>query len=254
MALPAIDGSAPGIQATINRVNDALKGTDGTLTGVAAGDRDLLHPLLGSLPYVLGLVLLLMLILTRAFRSILLAIKAVLLNLVSLAAAFGIVVNVFQQGHGSSLWNVDATGSITACIPLMIFAFLYGLSMDYEVFMLSGMREAYDETGSTNMAIELGLARTGKLVTRGARILMFAFLVLSTSPGYEVKPLAIGIAAGIIFDATVIRALLVPALMRLLGEANWWMPNQQAARGALTAKGEVHVDGLGEHRSMTALG
>jgi RND superfamily putative drug exporter len=107
----------------------------------------------------------------------------------------------------------------------MIFAFLYGLSMDYEVFMLSRMREAYDETGSTNMAIELGLARTGTLVTSGALILMFAFLVLSTSPGYEVKPLAIGIAAGIIFDATVIRALLVPALMWLLGEANWWMPN-----------------------------
>ena len=106
----------------------------------------------------------------------------------------------------------------------MIFAFLYGLSMDYEVFMLSRMREAYDETGSTDKAIELGLARTGKLVTSGALILMFAFLVLSTSPGYEVKPLAIGIAAGIILDATVIRALLVPALMRLLGDANWWMP------------------------------
>jgi putative drug exporter of the RND superfamily len=118
-----------------------------------------------------------------------------------------------------------ATGSITAYIPLMIFAFLFGLSMDYEVFMLSRMREAYDETGSTERAIELGLARTGKLVTSGALILMFAFLVLSTSPGYEIKPLAIGIAAGIIFDATVIRALLVPALMRLLGEANWWMPN-----------------------------
>jgi putative drug exporter of the RND superfamily len=225
-AFPAIDGSAPGIQATINRANDALKGTDGTLTGVAAVDRDLLHALSGSFPYVLGLVLLLTLILlTRAFRSIVLAIKAVLLNLVSLAAAFGIVVFVFQQGHGSSLWNIDATGSITAYVPLMIFAFLYGLSMDYEVFMLSRVREAYDETGSTNKAIELGLARTGKLVTSGALILMFAFLVLSTSPGYEVKPLAIGAAAGIIFDATVIRALLVPALMRLLGEANWWRPN-----------------------------
>jgi putative drug exporter of the RND superfamily len=91
--------------------------------------------------------------------------------------------------------------------------------------MLSRMREAYDETGSTNRAIELGLARTGKLVTSGALILMFAFLVLSTSPGFEIKSLAVGIAAGIIFDATVIRALLVPALMRLLGEANWWMPN-----------------------------
>jgi RND superfamily putative drug exporter len=86
------------------------------------------------------------------------------------------------------------------------------------------MREAYDETGSTDKAIELGLARTGKLVTSGALVLMFAFLVLSTSPGYEIKPLAIGIAAGIIFDATVIRALLVPALMRLFGDANWWMP------------------------------
>jgi RND superfamily putative drug exporter len=107
----------------------------------------------------------------------------------------------------------------------MIFAFLFGLSMDYEVFMLTRMREAYDETGSTDKAIELGLARTGKLVTSGALILMFAFLVLSTSPGYEIKPLAMGIAAGIIFDATVIRALLVPALMRLLGNANWWMPN-----------------------------
>jgi RND superfamily putative drug exporter len=96
--------------------------------------------------------------------------------------------------------------------------------MDYEVFMLARIREAYDETGNTDQAIELGLARTGKLVTSGALILMFAFLVLSTSPGYEVKPLAIGIAAGIILDATVIRALLVPALMRLMGEANWWMP------------------------------
>jgi RND superfamily putative drug exporter len=224
-AFPAIDGSAPGIQATIDRVNVELAGTDGTLTGLAAVDRDFLHALFGSFPYVIGLVLLLTLILlARAFRSVVLAVKAVVLNVLSLAAAFGIVVLVFQQGHGSSLWNIEATQSITAYIPVMIFAFLYGLSMDYEVFMLSRMREAYDETGDTDKAIELGLARTGKLVTSGALILMFAFLVLSASPGYEIKPLAIGIAAGIIFDATVIRALLVPALMRLLGDANWWMP------------------------------
>ena len=112
----------------------------------------------------------------------------------------------------------------------MIFAFLFGLSMDYEVFMLTRMREAYDETGSTDKAIELGLARTGKLVTSAALILMFAFLVLSSSPGYEVKSLAIGLAAGIIFDATVIRALLVPALMKLLGDANWWMPKWTSSR------------------------
>jgi putative drug exporter of the RND superfamily len=224
-AFATVDGAAPGIQASIDRANATLKGTDGTLTGIAAIDRDFLHALFGSFPYALALVLLLTLILlTRAFRSIVLAVKAVLLNLVSLAAAFGIVVFIFQQGHGSSLWNLPATQSITAYIPVMIFAFLFGLSMDYEVFMLSRMREAYDETGSTDKAIELGLARTGKLVTSAALILMFAFLVLSSSPGYEVKSLAIGLAAGIIFDATVIRALLVPALMKLLGDWNWWMP------------------------------
>ncbi|MEA2265557.1 MAG: trehalose monomycolate/heme transporter [Solirubrobacteraceae bacterium] len=225
-AFPAIDGSAPGIQAIIDRANTALAGSDGTLTGLAAVDRDFVHALFDSIPYVLALVLILTLVLlARAFRSVVLAVKAVVLNVLSLAAAFGIVVFVFQQGHGSSLWHIDATQSITAYVPVMIFAFLFGLSMDYEVFMLSRIREAYDETGSTDKAIELGLARTGKLVTSGALILMCAFLVLSTSPGYEIKPLAIGVAAGIIFDATVIRALLVPALMRLLGDANWWMPD-----------------------------
>jgi RND superfamily putative drug exporter len=220
------DGAAPGVQATIDRVNASLRGTHGTLTGVAAVDRDFQHALFGNFPYVLAFITALTLILlARAFRSVVLAIKAALLNLLSLAAAFGVVVFVFQEGHGSSLWNIDASGSITVWIPVMIFAFLYGLSMDYEVFMLTRMREAYDETGSTDRAIELGLARTGKLVTSGALILMFAFLVLSTTPGYEIKQLAIGLAAGIILDATVIRALLVPALMRLLGDANWWMPS-----------------------------
>jgi RND superfamily putative drug exporter len=224
-AFAATDGAAPGIQATIDRANASLEGTNGTLTGIAAIDRDFLHALVGSFPFALGLVLLLtMILLTRAFRSIVLALKAVVLNLLSLVAAFGIVVFIFQEGHGASLWGVYAQQSITAYIPVMIFAFLFGLSMDYEVFMLGRIREAYDETGSTSKAIELGLARTGKLVTSAALVLMFAFLVLSSSPGYEVKSLAIGLAAGIIFDATVIRALLVPALMQLMGDANWWMP------------------------------
>jgi putative drug exporter of the RND superfamily len=225
-AFPVLDGSAPGIDGIMDRTNAALKGTNGTLTGVAAVDRAFKDTLYGSFPYVLAFVMILTLILlTRAFRSIVLAIKAVLLNLLSLTAAFGIVVFIFQEGHGSSLWGISATQAITAWIPLMIFAFLFGLSMDYEVFMLSRMREAYDETGNTDKAIELGLSRTGKLVTSAALILMFAFLVLSSSPGYEIKLIAIGLAAGIIFDATVIRALLVPALMKLLGDWNWWMPH-----------------------------
>jgi putative drug exporter of the RND superfamily len=224
-AFPAIDGAAPGIQGIVDRSNATLKDTNGTLTGVAAVDRDFLHALYGNFPYVLAFVMILTLILlTRAFRSIVLPIKAVLLNLISLAASFGIIVFIFQNGHGSSLWNIDATHSVTAWIPIMIFAFLFGLSMDYEVFMITRMREAYDETRSTDRAIELGLSRTGKLVTSAALILMFAFLVLSSSPGFEIKLFAIGLAAGIIFDATVIRALLVPALMKLLGDWNWWMP------------------------------
>jgi putative drug exporter of the RND superfamily len=225
-AFPAIDGAAPGIQGVIDRVNTALQGTDGTLGGVPAVDRDFVHAVYGNFAYVLAFVLVLTLILlTRAFRSIVLAVKAAILNLISLGAAYGIIVFIFQKGHGSSLWNISATGAVTAWIPLMIFAFLYGLSMDYEVFMLSRMREAYDETHSTDRAIELGLARTGKLVTSAALILMFAFLVLSSSPGYEIKVFGVGLAAGIIFDATVIRALLVPALMKLLGDANWWLPH-----------------------------
>jgi len=225
-AFPAIDGAAPGIQGVIDGVNGALEGTGGTLGGVPAVDRDFVHAIYGNFVYVLAFVLILTLVLlTRAFRSIVLPIKAVLLNLVSLGATYGIIVFIFQQGHGSSLWNISATGAITAWIPLMIFAFLFGLSMDYEVFMLSRMREAYDETHSTERAIELGLARTGKLVTSAALILMFAFLVLSSSPGFEIKVFAIGLAAGIIFDATVIRTLLVPSLMALLGKWNWWLPN-----------------------------
>jgi putative drug exporter of the RND superfamily len=232
-AFPNVDGAAPQIQGVIDRVNSALAGTEATLAGQAAVDRDFVHAVYGNFPYVLAFVLVLTLILlTRAFRSIVLPIKAAVLNLISLGGAFGIVVFIFQLGHGSSLWNITATHAITAWIPLMIFAFLFGLSMDYEVFMLTRMREAYDETGSTERAIELGLARTGKLVTSAALILMFAFLVLSSSPGFEIKEFAIGLAAGIIFDATVIRALLVPALMRLLGDANWWLPRwtQRALR------------------------
>ena len=197
-----------------------------TLGGVAPEDRDFVHAVYGKFPYVLAFVILLtFVLLMRAFRCVLLPVKAVLLNLVSLGAAFGIIVFIFQQGHGSeSIWGVHATGVIISWIPLMIFAFLFGISMDYEVFMLTRMREAYDETGDTAKAISLGLARTGKLVTSAAAILMFAFFVLSTGPGVDIKQFGIGLAAGIIFDATVIRALLVPSIMALLGPANWWMP------------------------------
>ena len=241
-AFPAIDGAAPGIQDIINRVNDKLAGDGGDARrhrrrSTATSST----PSTGTSSTCSRFVLLLTLILlTRAFRSIVLPIKAAFLNLISLGAAFGIIVFIFQEGHGSQIWDITATQAIPAWIPLMIFAFLFGLSMDYEVFMLSRIREEYDATGSTDRAIELGLARTGKLVTSAALILMFAFLVLSSSPGYEIKVFAIGLAAGIVFDATVIRALLVP------------VGDEAARRGELVA---AALDAAGAlHRPRAAAG
>ena len=215
------------------RVQTALQGTplgQGfrlTLGGYGPEERDFVHAVYGKFPYVLLFVLILTyVLLMRAFRSVVLPLKAVILNLVSLGAAYGIVVFIFQQGHGSqAIWNINATDSVISWIPLMIFAFLFGISMDYEVFMLTRIREEYDETGDTPYAVAHGLARTGKLVTSGALVLMFAFFALSTGPGPDIKQFAIGLAAGVIFDATVIRALLVPATMQLLGNYNWVLPH-----------------------------
>jgi RND superfamily putative drug exporter len=218
------DTVLPGVQGRVDR------GVKMTLGGAAPENRDFVHAVYGHFPYVLAFVVALtFLLLARAFRSLLLPLKAVILNLISLAAAYGIVVFIFQEGHGSeAIWNVAPTQAIISWIPLMIFAFLFGLSMDYEVFMLTRMREAYDQTGSTNQAVKLGLMRTGKLVTSAALVLMFAFFSLSTGPGDDIKQFGIGLAAGIIFDATVIRALLVPSIMCLLGRWNWWLPRGMA--------------------------
>jgi len=225
-AFPSSDSASSASWSTIGRLQQSAlpglqqqlgSGAQLRLAGAEPQGRDFEHTVYGNFPYVLLFVVVLTyVLLARAFRSLILPLKAVLLNLVSLGSAFGIVVFVFQQGHGSeAIWNVPATGVIISWIPLMIFAFLYGISMD-------------DVTGDTRRSVVLGLERTGKLVTSAALILMFAFLVLSSSPGVDVKQFAIGLSAGIIFDATVIRALLVPALMTLLGRWNWWLPHPVA--------------------------
>jgi RND superfamily putative drug exporter len=208
-----------------------------TLGGTSPEDHAFSDAVYGKFPYALAFVIVLtFVLLTRAFRSVFLPLKAVILNLVSLIAAYGIIVFIFQDGHGAeAIWGVHATHAIISWIPLMIFAFLYGLSMDYEVFMLTRMREEYDEHRDTEHAVALGLARTGKLVTSAALVLMFAFFVLSTSPGPDIKQFGIGLAAGIIFDATIIRALLVPSIMRLAGKWNWWLP-ERVERALLVAR------------------
>jgi len=165
------------------------------------------------------------LLLARAFRSLLLPAKAVVLNVLSVGAAWGVMSLVWQSGHGSEeIWGIAATGSIASWIPLMVFAFLYGLSMDYEVFILARMREEYDHTHDTDEAVVFGLGRTGRLVTSAALILFLTFAAMASGPETDVKILATGLAAGILLDATVIRALLVPAVVSLFGSWNWWLP------------------------------
>ncbi len=214
--------------APVNAVQSELAGVHGVVgvTGVGSIQQDYVHAVFSQFPLMFAIIALLtFLLLARSFRSIFLAVKAVLLNLVSLAATFGLLVWFWQDGHGSSVvFNIPATGAITFWLPTMIFAFLFGLSMDYEVFILSRISEEYDRSGSTNGAVVEGLGRTGRLVTSAALILFLAFASLASAPDTDIKVLATGLGAGILLDATVVRALLVPALIALFGRWNWWYP------------------------------
>jgi RND superfamily putative drug exporter len=229
--LPTAETSTDQGRATLERVRDAAAALPGTqVGGTGALDIDATHAVYGAFPMMLTVVALAtFVLLARAFRSLLLPAKAVLLNLLSLGAAYGVLVLVWQRGYGSSaIWGIDATGSIVPWVPLMTFAFLYGLSMDYEVFLLARMRETYDATGSTQAAVVQGLGRVGRLVTSAALILFLAFAALASVPAVGVKIMATGLGAGILLDATVLRALLMPAAVVLLGRWNWWLPTWTA--------------------------
>jgi RND superfamily putative drug exporter len=210
------------VRTAVERATDGSVGVAGT----GAIVQDYFNAVYDNFPYVLALIAVItFVLLVRTFRSLLLPIKAVLLNLVSLAAVFGAVTWFWQEGHGSeALFGVSATGAITFWLPVIIFAFLFGLSMDYEVFILARMREEYDRTGSTAHAVVTGLGRTGRLVTSAALILFFSFAALTSSPGTDIKVLGTALGVGILIDATLVRALLVPALVSLLGRWNWWLP------------------------------
>jgi RND superfamily putative drug exporter len=184
----------------------------------------------GAFPLMFGLVALVtFLLLARGLRSILLPAKAVLLNAVSVAATYGVVVLVWQHGIGTqALWGVSGTGSVDTFVPMLMFGFLFGISMDYEVFILARVREGYDRTGSTHEGIVEGVSRTGRLVTSAALILFFSLASLASANDITVRELASGMAAGVLLDAVVVRMLLLPALVSLFGKANWWMPGWAA--------------------------
>jgi RND superfamily putative drug exporter len=227
--IPSAESGVPSGQATVSALEHTLLGSPHVI-GVGGDGASLIdfdHAVYGDFPLMLAVIgFATFLLLVRAFRSVLLAAKAVVFNLISLAAAYGVLTWVWQDGHGSgALWGIPATGAITMWVPLMVFAFLFGLSMDYEVFILSRIREAYDASGDARHAVVEGLGRTGRLVTSAAAILMLGFLSMSTGPQTDLKVLATGLGAGILIDAVIVRCLMVPALVALFGRANWWLPS-----------------------------
>jgi RND superfamily putative drug exporter len=227
-AWSAADPSTSDGKAALRRIQAAAAQVPGARVGGSpAQDADFITALYGRnlIVIVAAIVIVTLILLTRALRSLWLPVKALLLNAISLAAAFGVLTFVWQQGHGTSaLFSSPPTGAITLWVPLAVFALLFGLSMDYEVFTLTRINEEFETTGDTSQAVIRGLGHTGRLVTSGALILCLAFIALGGVPVTDVKILSTGLAAGIIIDATIIRGVLTPALVALLGRYNWWLP------------------------------
>jgi RND superfamily putative drug exporter len=213
----------------VKKVAATLPGVLG-VAGLGTAQVDFLHGVYGNFPLMLGLIAVLtFILLVRAFRSLLLPFKAVVLNLVSLSAVYGAMRLFWQDGHGShALFGIPATGAVTFWVPMMVFAFLFGLSMDYEVFILARIREEYDGGHSTDEAVIEGIGRTGRLVTSAALILFLAFAALASGPGTDLKILATALGFGILLDATIVRSLLVPSLVSLFGKWNWYLPDSVA--------------------------
>jgi RND superfamily putative drug exporter len=228
---PADPSSADG-KAALRVIQAAAAGVPGARVGGSpAQDADFITALYGRnlLIIVAAIVIVTFLLLARGLRSLWLPVKALLLNLISLAAAFGVLTFVWQEGHGTTaLFSSPATGAVTLWVPLAVFALLFGLSMDYEVFILTRINEEYEQAGDVRQAVVRGISHTGRLVTSGALILCLAFIALGGVPVTDVKILSTGLAAGIIIDATIIRGVLAPALVALLGQANWWLPRPAA--------------------------
>ncbi len=229
----ADDPASDSGRETLDQVRATATDAGARVGGSPTEDADFVSAVYGNVIWVvLAVVLATFLLLARALRSLWLPVKALALNVISIGAAYGVTVLIWQEGFGSELlFGQPATGVITTWVPIAAFAFLFGLSMDYEVFILSRMREAYDEHGETDgtdRAVVEGIAHTGRLVTSAALILFLAFIALSTVPAVEVKILATTLALGIAIDAVVVRGLLAPALVGVLGRANWTLPHPLA--------------------------
>jgi RND superfamily putative drug exporter len=230
----AVPTTAPQDEATTDLVNHlrddflpaATEGTglDVALTGNVAINVDFSEYLGARLPYFFAVVLgLSFLLLMVVFRSLLVPLKAVIMNLLSIAAAYGIVVAIFQWGWGGSLLGIEGA-PIEPFVPMMMFAIVFGLSMDYEVFLLSRVREEWLRTGDSRTSVADGLAATARVITAAAAIMVVVFGSFILEPDRIIELFGVGLASAVLLDATIVRMLLVPATMELLGDKNWWLP------------------------------
>ena len=236
--LTVIPRDAPHVQSTtdlvhrlrnveIAAVRDANPGTDIYLGGENPAIIDIATTVGDRMPVVVAAVVgVALLLLVIAFRSVVVPVKAALMNLLSIGASFGVVTAVFQWGWGIRLLGVDQAVPIMSFIPLFMFALIFGLSMDYEVFLLSRIKEEYERTGDPHESVVIGIGATARLITSAALIMIFVFASFVPQPDPTIKMMALGLAVAVAMDATVVRLVLVPALMSLLGHANWWWPGR----------------------------
>jgi len=211
------------IPSTVGRVD----GATADVSGNTAQSRDFNDLMKGNAPIVFAFVLsMAFILLLLTFRSIVIPIKAIILNLLSVGAAYGVLVYVFQEGHGEKLLDFESTGAITSWLPLFLFVILFGLSMDYHVFILSRIREAFDGGMKTEDAVAHGIKATAGVVTSAAIVMVAVFAIFATLTAVEFKQMGVGLAVAVLIDATIVRAVLLPATMKLLGDWNWYLPRR----------------------------
>lgn len=249
---PASAPDAPETKALVEAIRDlapdleAQYGTPIAVTGATAVAIDISTRLSDALlPFAIVVVGLSILLLAIVFRSVLVPLKAALGFLLSVGASFGVVVAIFQWGWGAELLHVDNPGPILSFLPILLMAVLFGLAMDYEVFLVSGMREEYVRTGDARYAVEKGFAGAARVVTAAALIMFFVFFAFVPEGSGMIKPIALGLAVGIAVDAFLVRMTLGPALMRLFGRASWWMPRWL---DRLLPHADIEGERLREHR------
>jgi RND superfamily putative drug exporter len=202
-----------------------VDGVEYAVGGQTAADKDWSDKMTTTAPLIFGFVLLFsFLLMLVSFRSVAIAIKSIVLNLLSVGAAYGVLVATFQWGWGEGLFDFHSNGGITPWLPMFLFVILFGLSMDYHVFILSRIKEGHDRGLSTDEAVHHGIKKTAGVVTSASFVMVLVFLVFSTLPVIDMKEMGIGLAAAVLIDATLIRGVLLPASMKLLGEWNWYLP------------------------------